>query len=276
MSTITREYARLATYYYLLGVACLGTCVTVGGLAWLALYPAMSCFLVASAYGSRRASFLHKAAGIHSPASILLYGPYLLGVRCTWLYFSARIAPWSEIMPGIVLGRRLRENEMTTLLRSQKVAVLDLAPELPEAARDLIPDYKHVPMLDLVPPSGAQLDEAVAFVHTHYGRRMVFIHCSLGLGRGAAVVAAFLAGLGLDTRKTISLIRRTRGGVALTRATIHALEAHASRTCHAASHGLSPTACPMPTPAQRDGLREFAVPKAVPSFRASTSTLSAD
>jgi protein-tyrosine phosphatase len=187
-------------------------------------YPAVSCSLVGSAYLANQPAWFDKTRGSHSLKSILLFSPYFIGSWCFWLYYSRKISAWSEIMPGILLGRRLNEDEARQLFNNGHFAVLDLAPEIAEKKLLHNCDYSHVPILDLVPPSIRQLNEALDFIHSHYPKSRIFIHCSLGLSRGAAVVTAFLIRLGLNTENAISLIRQSRPQVIVSKELIQILK----------------------------------------------------
>ncbi len=115
-----------------------------------------------------------------------------------------------EIVPGILLGRRLTTGEAADLLHQGDVAVLDLAPEIAEISVFRGCTYQHVPILDLAPPSIPQLEAAVKFIKSPDHTNKIYIHCSLGLSRSSAVVAAFLLSEGADTDTAISLIRESR------------------------------------------------------------------
>ena len=194
------------------------------GIGRMMFYPAVSCVLMGSVYLANQPAWLEKTKGVHSLLSMLLFSPYLFGSWCSWVYYSRKIPALSEIVPGILLGRRLNEVEARRLFNNGNFAVLDLAPEMAEVVSLRNCNYRHVPILDLAPPSLRQLQEALDFIGLHYHKSRIYIHCSLGLSRGAAVVAAFLIRQGLNTADAVSLIRRARPQVLVSREHVHILK----------------------------------------------------
>ena len=216
-------HVRQACYYYLLGVLCIICSVIGSGISRIMFYPAFTCILVGSIYLADKPGWFCKIGGRHSLFSILLFGPYLTGSWCSWFYYRKKLPPCSEILPGILLGRRLNHAEAQRIINNSEVAVLDLAPEIAEVNIFCNQNYRHIPVLDLTPPSTRQLAEAVKFINRHHPDSKIFIHCALGLSRGAAVVAAYLVRKGLNTDKTVSLIRRSRPQVIVQKEIINLL-----------------------------------------------------
>lgn len=194
------------------------------GIGRVMFYPAVSCVLVGSVYLTNQPKWFGKREGTHSLLSMLLFNPYFLGSWCSWFYYSRKIPAWSEVVPGILLGRRLNRDEAREFFNSNSnVAVLDLAPEIIEKKIVRNRNYKYVPILDLAPPCIRQLEEALDFIDSHHTKSNIFIHCTLGLSRGAAVVAAFLIRQGFSMDHSISLIQRSRPQVLVSDALIQIL-----------------------------------------------------
>ena len=185
--------ARLAFRYGLGAVVCAGLALVWFGFAW----PAVSLGIVALAYATGRPHLLGKENGALNPAAEWCLLPVLLAshvIRRRW----RRGAPlWPEISPGVSYGRRPTAHEAAKLVAAGPLAVLDLTAEgnAPAAFRERAL-YLNLPLLDLVSPSPATLDDAIAFIRLHHRERRVFIHCELGLLRSARVAEHWLDACG--------------------------------------------------------------------------------
>jgi atypical dual specificity phosphatase len=71
----------------------------------------------------------------------------------------------------------------------------------------------HVPVPDMEAPSQDQLDRCVSAIRKAHERTMnVAVHCTAGLGRTGAVLAAYFVAGGATAVNAISKIRRLRPG----------------------------------------------------------------
>ncbi|MDZ7920219.1 phosphatase PAP2 family protein [Rhodoferax sp.] len=181
--------------YYALGAGV----VVVLGMAWwpwwLTAYGAASLLLVARAYALGDAHFLHKTQGRFAGWAWLLYAPYLLGYRLTWLcvqWRERRHPPFAQMAPGLWVGRRLSNAEAHLL--PPGCTVVDLANELSETPVLRTARYHHVPLLDLLPPSGADVRRVLAIVHNALQcGHPVYLHCAMGYSRSRLMAGAYLA-----------------------------------------------------------------------------------
>ena len=125
------------------------------------------------------------------------------------------------------LGRRLTTREANRAKAEGWVAVLDLAAELLESRplRELA-DYRSLPVLDATAMSLVQLREAVEWVKQRAAIGPLYVHCALGRGRSALVVAAYLLALGSapDAKAALKHLRALRSSVRLNRAQRRALD----------------------------------------------------
>jgi predicted protein tyrosine phosphatase len=167
--------------------------------------------------------------------SWVMFGPYLAYMHLLlWAWrFLSREPAFAEVAPGLYLGRRLGWGEQKLVAPIEPLAVLDLTAEFaePEFMREQ-GEYLSLPVLDTTAPTPQQFDKALAFIRDHARQRPVYVHCALGHGRSAAVVAAYL----LAEKKFASLeevcafLRSQRFGVRLNRrqkkAVRHYLELH--------------------------------------------------
>lgn len=178
-------------------------------------WPASALSLLTLAYTGLGATVFRKTGGRLPWSARILLAPYLLGARLTFDYYR-RIAPaWSEVAPGILLGRRLDDAEAEEAIGRGVTAVLDLTAEYDEAAPFLSLPYKNVQVLDLTAPTPAQLDEAVAFIRAHRDGGVIYVHCALGYSRSTCVVAAYLLaeGIAATVVEAIEYIREARPGI---------------------------------------------------------------
>lgn len=181
--------------YYALGAGV----VVVLGMAWwpgwLTAYCAASLLLVAQAYARGDANFLHKTQGRFAWWAWLLYAPYLLGYRLTWLAVQWRERahpPCAEVAPGLWVGRRLSQAQAQQL--PPGCTVVDLANELSETPALRSNRYHHVPLLDLVPPSAADVQRVLGIVHDALQcGHPVYLHCAMGYSRSRHMASAYLA-----------------------------------------------------------------------------------
>jgi protein-tyrosine phosphatase len=226
---VTGDHWRMARRYLAVAVTVLTLAALGGGAAWLLLYPAVSCVAVAFAYRSNRPELLPKNPRGGRWRSTLLFAPYLLGAWCSWRRYAMTVDAWHSITPRLLLGRRLLAREATELKLAGVSAVLDLAPELPKSRGLDALEYRHVPMLDRVAPSVAQLITALEFIDGQPAGKLL-IHCALGYSRSAMVMAAYLIRQGQPVSRALALIRAERSGIVLTDGMLAVLRAFERET----------------------------------------------
>lgn len=186
---VARTYAASAFLLWLLAYS---------GWPWSAIltWPALSLTLVAFAYLGAGTAAFGKTRGRTSWATALLLGPFLLGNRVSFRHYRRLGPAWSEVAPGLLMGRRLNEREAEQAVRSGVTAVLDLTAEYSESEHFLSLAYKNVQVLDITVPTVPQLREAVEFMEEARAGQ-VYVHCALGYGRSVGPVAAYLLAQGI-------------------------------------------------------------------------------
>ena len=177
------------SFYYAIGAGVLLLIGVAALRSWIAAWAAASLLLVALAYLQRRPDFLGKRAGRHPLRAWLLYWPYLLGYRLTWLLVrlrERRRAPFSLQAPGLWSGRRLDAREAARL--PADCHVIDLCAELPETAALRHARYLHFPLLDLQAPRPSQLRPVLAaLARLQREGRPVYLHCAMGYSRSRLI-----------------------------------------------------------------------------------------
>lgn len=192
---LPQRQAPSVALYYALGAGM----VVVVGMAWwpwwMTSYGAVSLLLVARAYATCDAHFLHKTQGRFAWWVWLLYAPYLHGYRLTWLFVQWRergSPPCAHVAPGLWVGRRLCNTQVHHL--PSKCTVVDLANEISETPLLRTAHYHHVPMLDLLPPTPEDVQRVLAIVHDALKcGHSVYLHCAMGYSRSRHMACAYLA-----------------------------------------------------------------------------------
>ena len=157
-------------------------------------YLALSCLLVSQAHWRADRQFLQKKNGRHPWWIWLLYAPYLLGYRLTWLavlWRERKHPAFTEFSPNLWVGRRL------TALESKQLPancwIIDLSCELTEQAALLKAphQYWHFPLLDLTAVDSDTSAPVVAKIQQILSNgECVYLHCAMGYSRSKAVAYA--------------------------------------------------------------------------------------
>jgi len=154
------------------------------------IWPAVSFAMVGLAYaGCGPTIFGKQSDGSMSLLSIAILAPYLAYSWTIWhfLVWLQREAPYNELVPGILIGRRLRSREAPPHLAS----IVDLTCEFPESPtlRRCL-EYQFFPILD---GSTCDVVRLVEFVqHLDAQPRPIFVHCAQGHGRTGLIAATLL------------------------------------------------------------------------------------
>lgn len=214
--------AKYGSIFILLGLLLLGGCFIVETVLAQAFFIYASCsfFVCGLAYMLKSPRFWQKRNnGTISPVSLLLFAP-LHALNWLSLLLAVRLQkekPFHEIIPGLWLGRRLIRGEASFFSQSREAAVLDMTAEFPDNRNLRNKNYLCVPTLDHTAPRQEQLELAIEFIRQHISERPVFVHCALGHGRSATVVAAWLLGQNKarDVEAAEQQIKAIRPGVKL-------------------------------------------------------------
>ncbi len=192
--------------------------IFLGDFWFLLLWPATSFALLGAAYAGLGAKLLGKRSnGKIAWWAWILFLPYLLLTLTLWhlrrLFGGGECC--NEIGPGIWLGRRPLRNELPDSI----AVVVDLTAEMPEPRQIVVgKTYICVPVLDASVPDDHLFRTLIEKVRDCEGN--VYIHCALGHGRSATVVAALLFArkLVINLNEAVSCIKAKRPRVRLNRA----------------------------------------------------------
>ncbi|MBK9616213.1 MAG: dual specificity protein phosphatase family protein [Uliginosibacterium sp.] len=204
-----------------LALAYLGGALLAAGLgyarfpaasAWLLYWAAAALAGVATIYLFGEAAHFGKQAGRLPWRSWMVFGPYLIGARLNVWWWTRTLPAGAEVLEGVFLGR---QPDAATLAQHQIDCVVDLCAELPLPARPSA--ARSLPLLDLLPPSRAQLASAAhAIEEARQQRLRVWVCCALGFSRSAASVASWLVQhRGHSPEQALARIRQARPQVVL-------------------------------------------------------------
>ncbi|WAS94046.1 phosphatase domain-containing protein [Nannocystis punicea] len=207
----------------------LAPAVWFGGWTWLLAWPALSFALVAAAYAGLGARMFGKRSdGTIAPLHRLALLPFHGLVAAVWhgLRLSRREPAWCELVPGVLIGRRLLPRELPANVE----LIIDLTAEFPEppGVRSAAA-YRSLPTLDAGRAAPAEFRALVEEVAA--SSQTVFIHCAQGHGRTGTFAAAVLIvrGLATDPAEALAMLQRVRPGIRLKPAQLRALAAFEPR-----------------------------------------------
>ena len=196
-----------------LGASQSASALSAAVFAWSAL----SCLVLSVAYAARRPLLLGKRSnGTLGPLQVLALAPYhaLNALSYALACASSRENAADEIVPGLWLGRRLNRRDQALIGSMNPLAVLDAAAEMPEikSLRGAGIEYLSLPVLDTEAPTPEMLGLAASWIEENLGRGPVLVHCALGHGRSATLIAAFLlrSGRAATVDEAFAIIRARR------------------------------------------------------------------
>ena len=166
----------------------------------LFIYASLSCLALGLAYFRNRPQLLMKRAdGRLHWLSCFLFAPYHLNNHLFLEVFrrTSRKPRWTEIVPGLWLGGRLRPGDESRLAGANLASVLDVTVEFAETPwLRRLSGYRCIPLLDTTAPTPDELREGVAFLAEQLARSPVYVHCAFGHSRSATFVLGHLLASG--------------------------------------------------------------------------------
>ncbi|MDP3011010.1 MAG: phosphatase PAP2/dual specificity phosphatase family protein [Methylococcales bacterium] len=194
--------------YYLAGAVVLTVLAALLQGAWLwLLWGACALTAVASIYFLGNPLLFRNHNGRMEEAVLVLLAPYLL---CAWLNsrcWTYKHPEPSEIVSGLWLSRLPSRSVIKQL---QAVTLVDCCAELP-----VIPCGQAVygvPMLDLLAPEVAQIEQGVAVINAARQTGNTLVFCALGYSRSAVIIIASLIdqGLAASIDEAVNTVRKAR------------------------------------------------------------------
>jgi predicted protein tyrosine phosphatase len=217
---------RIGAFYAAGSIASIG----LAGLFWpwgsLLLWVAFGLKTVARGHFWRGPGIFRKTGGRVPLSTKFVLGPCLWGQQLSLLYYRSQCRPWDEVVPGVLIGRKLNAREAEEAIRLGVTAVLDLTAEFSEVKPFLAARYLNIPILDLTAPSQAQLRAMADFIAKNCESGNVYVHCKIGYSRSAGAVGAYLisSGNASSTEQAIGILRRVRPSIIVRPEIVEALQ----------------------------------------------------
>ncbi|HBK64951.1 MAG TPA: hypothetical protein DD000_15905 [Cyanobacteria bacterium UBA11166] len=186
---------KYAAIFSILGVSLILLGCKLEIIGWLFFWSGISFSIVGCGYGGLGAKvFGKKSNGSISKLSLSLLLPYLL---LTWIVWHiqrwiSQSSACHQIIPGIWLGRRPFLPELPDNID----LIIDLTSEFVEPYNVIArKTYICIPTLDNSVPPDSSFQKLIEIILSWQGN--IYIHCALGYGRSATVVAGILLAKGL-------------------------------------------------------------------------------
>lgn len=194
--------------YYLAGAVILGVLALLLKGAWLwLLWGSSALIVVALIYFLGNPLLFRNNKGRMEEAVLVLLAPYLLGAWLNSRCWTAKHPEPSEIVSGLWLSRL---PSRAVIKQLQPLALIDCCAELPFIASSQ--RVLYVPMLDLLAPEVAQIEQGVAAMNTTRRLNNTLVFCALGYSRSAVIVIASLIeqGHAASIDEAIEIVRKAR------------------------------------------------------------------
>jgi len=178
--------------------------------------------------------FFKRSEGTVPRYTWCLYAPLFILNQFSFALYRclAKQDPLSEVVPGLIIGRRLMANEIEYLSEFNIDSIVDLTCEFSEPKNFSTQYcYKSLPLLDGSSPTYPELIEIMKWMTERASFGPIWVHCALGHGRSATIVIAYLiwCGTAATLKEAEELLRLKRQGIKLSSAQKNRLAYFADR-----------------------------------------------
>ncbi len=160
-----------------------------------------------------------------------------LPVSCLWaadyvvrLITGAPIRPVSQITPYLHIGGQYWNRGWPILANREITAVVNMRTTDDRQGHGIPPtNYLHLPTIDDEAPRLDQFQTGARFIQLQVDNGgSVYIHCKSGVGRAAAMAAAYFVSTGLTPDEAWAMIRKSRPFITPSKRQEEQVEAFAS------------------------------------------------
>ncbi len=194
--------------YYLAGAVILAILAMLLKGAWLwLLWGSCALIVVAIIYFLGNPLLFRNNKGRMEEAVLVLLTPYLLGAWLNSRCWTVKHPEPSEIVSGLWLSRL---PSRAVIKQLHPLALIDCCAELPFIAYNQ--RVLYVPMLDLLAPEVAQIEQGVAAINMTRRLDNTLVFCALGYSRSAVIVIASLIDQGhaASIDDAVEIVRKSR------------------------------------------------------------------
>ena len=203
---MTPRSLKMAFYYLLASILLM---LLAFNYSWLFLYPFISLFTVSLLYAFGWNSILAMRSSFWRPFNYLLFAPYYLGNRLSWMYYKGNLPLMSHVNNSVYFGRLYTDDELKSITKKNVKHIISLASEHPNYDVNNSHHFYSLFFLDQTIPSPELLHEAVELIEKHK-EEGVYVHCALGLSRSVLVISAWLLHNGTSRKEVETLMNTIR------------------------------------------------------------------
>ncbi|PKG39067.1 phosphatase PAP2 family protein [Psychromonas sp. Urea-02u-13] len=201
---MTPRHLKMALYFLVASILLMTLSFKVG--IWF-LYPFLSLLSVSLVYAFGLNNLLVKAGNKANLVQWIVFLPYFLGCKLSWLFYKRSLPLLAKVDEGIYFGRFPAPNEYKQLSELHLKQVINLASEL-QFNKTKLPEHR-LNFLDQTIQSPGALHEAVMLIENNK-QQGVYIHCALGLSRSVLVIWAWMLFNKKSPREIEQMLQTTR------------------------------------------------------------------
>lgn len=201
---MTPRHLKMGLYFLLASIVLM---ILYFNVSPLFIYPFVCTFSVSVIYAFGLNNVLVGANGKANIFQWLLFAPYFLGCKISWLYYKRSLPLVAKVEQGVFIGRHPSANEYARLCELGVKQVINLASELQLNKTMLI--QHRLNFLDQTIQDPKSLHQAVQLIEK-YKSEGLYIHCALGLSRSILVIWAWMLFNGKSNEEIEALLAEIR------------------------------------------------------------------
>ncbi|MCP4326164.1 MAG: hypothetical protein GY787_30870 [Alteromonadales bacterium] len=171
------------------------------------LYPFLSLLSVSLIYAFGFNSLLAPHDGKVNRLQCLLFAPYFLGCKLSWMFYKRSLPLLAKVDEGVFVGRFPAQDEYAQISELGIKQVINLGTELAFNKTQLA-QYRFN-FLDQTIQRPDQLHQAVLLIERKKSEG-VYVHCALGLSRSILVIWAWMIFSGKTNEQIVAHLKNIR------------------------------------------------------------------